>query len=259
MSQFAFGSGNMYVTQLQDAWGNLVANPTPVPLLTLQEGSIDLSGEIKKLYGQKQIAEAVARGKLDINFKVKPARIFAAVWNTIFFGQALTPGLFTNYTDTTGQVIPASTPYTITIAPPNSGAYVKDLGVISATGSPMARVASAPAVGQYMVNPATGVYTFASGQQGQTVFINYQYTVSGVQAGTAQTQTVRNLQMGAAPSFAVDLTVPYLGKLTTFSAPMAISNKMSIGFKNEDFSIPEFDFSVMDNGTGNVLTWSTSE
>jgi len=260
MSQFAFGVGAMYVTQLQDAWGNAISNPTPLPLLTLQEGSIDMSADNKELYGQNQYAAAVARGKAKLTVKVKPARIYAALWNALFFGQTLTSGLLAIQTDTTGVAIPSATPYTVTPTPPNTGTFVSDMGIISATGYPLTRVASGntPATGQYTVTTG-GTYTFAAADAGKTVYINYQYTVASANAGTAQMETVRNLPMGYAPQFKADLCVGYQGKLVTFSILQAIATKMSLGFKNEDFAIPEFDFSAMDNGTGNIMTWSTSE
>lgn len=255
MSQYAFGSGNLFVTQLQDAQGNSVSNPTPYPLMTLQEGSIDMSSDLKELYGQNQFAVAVGRGKTKIGVKVKPARIIAGVWNSLYFGQTLNTGLIANYTDTAGAAIP-TTPFQITITPPSSGTYAADLGVIDWNGQPMKRVASSPATGQYSVNVSTGVYTFNSGDTGKTVYINFQYSAS---VTGAQKMDVSNLPMGYAPRFKADLTVSYLGKLTTFSFPSAISTKFSIGFKNEDFAIPEFDFSAFDDGTGKVLTLSTSE
>lgn len=348
MSQFAFGAGNMYATPLQDAWGNAIANPTPVPLMVLQEGSIDLSGDIKELYGQNQFAVAVGRGKVKMSCKVKPARIFAAAWNALFFGQTLAAGVFANYSDTVGSVIPPAsvggvvslavgaggTLYGVgdivqvstgtstvkatavvtavsagvvtalqvvnsgayTVAPTAAGAttlvsglgtgsgltvtatmaasgvvaypqslggagasavFAADLGVMySLTGTLLKRVASAPAAGQYSVNVGTGVYTFAAADAGLSVLVNYQYTQAST---TAQKQTVQNLPMGYAPTFKADLTVSYLGKLTTFSFPMALPQKMAIHFKNEDFAIPEFDFQAFDPGSGNVCTWSTSE
>lgn len=259
MSQYAFGAGNMYATQICDAWGNPVTTPTPLPLMVMQEGSLEFSGDSKELYGQNQFAMAVARGKSKITGKIKPARIFAGVWNALFFGQTLTAGLLAIQSDTTGTAIPASSPYTVTVSPPNSGAFVADLGVIDANGSPMTKVSSTtPTTGQYACSVA-GVYTFASADSGKTVYINYQFTVASSNAGTAKTQVVRNLPMGYVPQFQLDLAVAYQGKQITFHIPQAVSSKMSLGFKNEDFMIPEFDFSVMDNGTGNVMSWSTSE
>ncbi|WP_051516916.1 hypothetical protein [Herbaspirillum sp. RV1423] len=245
----------MYVTQLQDALGNTIANATPYPLMTLQEGSIDISSDSKELYGQNQFPVAVGRGKAKLTGKVKPARIFAGVWNAIYFGQTINSGLFANYTDTVGTAIPA-TPFTVTATPPNTGTFVTDLGVIDANGNPMKRVAASPATGQYSVNVSTGAYLFSAADTGKVVYMNFQYTATVV---GAQKQTVQNLPMGYAPSFKADLSVSYQGKIVTFSFLKAISTKFSMGFKNEDFSIPEFDFSGFDDGTGNVLTWSTSE
>lgn len=256
MSQFAFGVGNFYVTPLQDAKGAAIANPTPVPLMTLQEGTIDLSGDIKELYGQNQFPEAVGRGKMKMTVKVKPARIFAAAWNNLFFGQDLEAGLFANHTDATGSLIPASGAYTVTPTPPSAGTFIADLGVLSSTGSPLKRVATGPTTGQYSVDPSTGTYTFAAADAGKLVYVNYQYSANVV---GAQKMTVKNLPMGYAPSFKADLTVAYQGKLTTLSFAKAISNKMTLGLKNEDFAIPEFDFSCSDDGTGNPLRLSLSE
>ena len=347
MAMYAFGAGNMYATPLQDAWGNTIVNPTPIPLMVLQEGHVDLSGDLKELFGQNQFAVAVGRGKVKMVIKVKPARIFAAAWNALFFGQTLAAGLFANYSDTVGDVIPPAsvggvtniavvaggTGYVTgdiiqvttgtstfkaqgvvtasagvvtaiqvinsgayTVAPTASGAttvitgagnaaltvtctctasgvmafpssqgagglgatFVADLGCIYlATGMPLKRVASAPAAGQYAVNTGTGVYTFASADAGLTVLINYQYT--NALTTSASKMTVVNLPMGYAPTCKFDLTVTYLGKLTTFSFPMAIPNKMSIGFKNEDFAVPEFDLQAFDPGNGQVMTLSLSE
>lgn len=257
MSQFLFGAGNLYVTQLQDASGNAITNPTPYPLMVLQEGSVDFSSDMKELYGQNQFPVAVGRGKTKMQIKVKPARIFAALWNAIYFGQTLSPGLIANFTDATGTAVP-STPFQITVTPPSSGTFAADLGVIGfVTGLPLTRVASAPATGQYAVNVGTGQYTFAAADTTKVMLINYQYTTATI--ATGQKQTVINLPMGYAPTFKADLTVSYLGKIATFSFPSCISTKFSLGFKNEDFAIPDFDFSAFDPGNGQPMTWSTSE
>ena len=255
MSQFAFGSGNMYITQLQDASGNLIANPTPMPLMVLQEGSVEFSRTNKELYGGNSFPVDIAQAEQKCVVKVKPARIFANVWNSLYFGQALTSGLLANYTDVTGIAIP-STPFSVTVVPPATGSFAADLGVLNALGQPMKRVASAPATSQYSVNVSTGAYTFAAADVGLTVYINYQYsaTVTG-----AQTLAIKSLPMGSAACFKADLTVIYQGKLTTMSFNRCTSNKFSIGFKNSDFAIPEFDFSLMDDGLGGVAKISTSE
>lgn len=255
MAQYTFGVGNMYVTQLQDASGNAVPNPTPYPLMVLQEGSIDISGDIKELYGQNQFAVAIGRGKAKVSVKVKPARIFAGLWNAIFFGQGNAAGLIANFTDPTGTAVP-TTPFQITPTPPNSGVWAADMGVVnSVTGLPVKRVASGPITGQYAVT--AGVYTFASADNGVVMLINFQYTVAAAAAGS--NQSVLNLPMGYAPFFKADLTVVYASKIVTFSFARCVASKFNFGLKNEDFAVPEFDFSPMDDGAGNVMKWSTSE
>jgi hypothetical protein len=259
MSQILFGAGNMYVTQLLDAFGNAPAVPQPLPLLVMQEASIDDNSSIKKLFGQNARPFAIARGETTTTLKVKNARVLANVWNAIYFGQTMNTGLLTALTDVTGTPIP-TTPFTITVVPPNSGIYVDDLGVINGTtGNPMKRVASAPAAGQYSVTIATGVYLFSSADNvsGITAYINYQYSVSAVTAGYRM--TVRNLAMGAAPTFRARLTVLYAGKNMHVDCRSCVATKFTLPFKNTDFAVPELDFELQDDGVGNVFDISTAE
>lgn len=354
MSQYAFGSGNLVITQLSDAFGNAILNPTPYPLMVLQEGAVDISGDIKLLHGQQGFPAAAARGKTKVEIKVKPARIMAGVWNALMFGQTVSAGYIANYQDTTGFQVPAAlgvtgatmtggtgyaigdvitvsggtlgtggaraqllvtavtsgnatglqvinsgnysvaptpavgtngtnvftgatgagatgsltvttttngfivaSPYAGTSAAPAFGTYANDQGCIyAASGLPLKRVASAPALGQYSVNTTTGVYTFNASDAGNVVLASFQYTNP---LATASQQVVQNVAMGFAPSFRADLTVNYLGKLTNFQFYKCISTKMNMAFKNEDFAVPEFDFSAFDNGAGNVFGWSTLE
>jgi hypothetical protein len=65
--------------------------------------------------------------------------------------------------------------------------------------------------------------------------------------------------MGYAPTFRADLTVSYLGKYLYLGFPLAIAGKMGLGLKNEDFTIPEFEFGAFDNGSGQIMSWSMSE
>ncbi len=344
--QYAFGAGNMYVTQLQDAFGNAVSNPTPYPLMGLQSGEVDFAGDVKELFGQNQFPIAAARGKMKLQIKVKPARILAAVWNSIFFGQTLAAGLIANYTDTTGFVVPpasvggvtgivpvaggtsyalgdvitvttgtstvkataivtavaagvvtslqvynsgsytvaptaagattggtgtgltvtttqtvsgvvVSPPFNFTGAVPYAGTFAADLGVQNAsTGASLKRVATAPATGQYAVNTTTGIYTFNTADAGNAILINYQYSNGNVANSSL---TIQNLPMGYMPTFKTDMTVNYLGKLTTFSFPMCVASKMNMAFKNEDFAVPDFAFEAFDPGNGQVMKIALSE
>lgn len=247
---FVFGSGNLYGTPLTDAAGAAIVTPTPVKFGTLQDVSVDISFEIKSLYGQKQFPVAIGRGKGKIAGKAKVGSLNGGLVNSLFFGQSMTTGLIGVYNGDTGQSIPAS-PYTITVTPPGSGTWSADLGVIDSNGIQMTRVASAPATGQYSVS--AGVYTFAAADTLKTVFISYEYTATSVGANKS---TVTNQLMGYAPRFAAELSCPYDGKQLTLTLFSCISSKLTLATKQDDFVVPEFDFEAFANSAGSVLTWS---
>lgn len=253
MPLYGFGAGALWGTPLTDAAGNAIANPTPTLFGVLQEVSVDISGDVKELYGQNQFAEAVARGKAKISCKAKFGRINGLLLNQLFFGQTVSSSIVADYYDATGSAIP-STPYQITPTVPASGTWSRDLGVRNASGNPMTRVASAPTTGQYSV--AAGVYTFAAADTGLTVFISFAYTAAST---VAKTSIVSNIAMGSAPSFRCDLSNGYLGGQLALSLYNCISTKLSFSTKLDDFEIPEMDFSAFANSAGQVLQWGTSE
>jgi hypothetical protein len=232
---------------------NAITNPTPRLFGVLQNVSVDISGDIKELHGQNQFAEAVARGKTKISCKAKFGRINGLLINDLFFGQTATSGILADVYDTTGQAIP-TTPFTITVTPPSSGTWARDLGVRDANGNPMTRVAAGPVTGQYSVT--AGAYLFAAADVGLTVFISYQYTATST---TAKKSTVMNLPMGAAPAWRCDLSNGFQGGQTALSLYKCISTKLGLATKLDDFLIPEMDFSAFADATGKVLDWGTSE
>lgn len=251
--QFAFGSGVLIGTQQYDANGAAVANPSPQQFGVLQNVTLDASFDLKSLFGQNQFPVAVGRGKGNITGKAQFAQLNGALLNGLFFGQTVTAGIIGNVIDTTGAAIPG-TPYQITPTVPGSGTWSRDLGVRDSNGVPMTRVASAPATGQYSV--AAGVYTFASADTTKVVFISFQYTATST---TAKKSTVSNVLMGYAPAFQVDLFLPYQGKQLVLTLPYAVGSKMSFATKQDDFTVPEFDFTAFADASGNVMTWSTTE
>lgn len=255
MSQYLFGSGILWGTPLLDANGAAISNPTPIQFGTLQDGSVDISSDLKLLYGQNQFPVAAGRGKGKVSGKAKYAQINGQLLNSMFFGQTLSAGIISDVYDTTGTAIP-TTPFVITVTPPSSGTYAANLGVLNASGLPMTRVASAPATGQYSVNTTTGAYTFAAADTGLTVFVNYQYTATST---SAKKSTVMNLPMGYAPSFRADLYIPYQGKSFIITLYNCIASKMTFATKQDDFGVPDFDFEAFADSSGQVLTWATTE
>ena len=251
--QALFGAGVLWGTPLTDATGAAIANPSPILFGALQEVSLDISFDTKTLHGSNQFPLAIGRGKGKVSGKAKAADIKGNLFNSIFFGQTIAAGIVGDDYDTTGSVIPA-TPFTITPTPPSSGTWSQDLGVRDSNGLPMTRVSSAPTAGQYSVS--AGIYTFAAADTGKTVFISYQYTATST---SAKKSTVQNLPMGYAPTFRVDLFMPYQGKQLIITLNNCISTKLSLPTKLDDFTMPEFDFEAFADGSGNVLTYGTTE
>lgn len=241
-----FGAGKLIATPTHLADGTAVAVPTPVQLGAMQEVSVDLSVDLKTLYGSKRYPLAVGQGKGKIEIKAKHAEIDGGILGSLFFGQAPTAGIKAAVFDFAAS-IPAASPYTLTVAPPNSGTFAADLGVVRTdTGVQLTRVASAPATGQYSV--AAGVYTFAAADTGKPIAVSYEYS-----AGTGgQVWTLNNQEMGYTPSFAVLLQNSYDGKKLVCKFNRAVSGKLSVPFKSDDFSIFDFDAEAFADAAGNI-------
>ena len=279
MASYLFGAGVMWATPLTDAFGNAIAANTAgcVNFGALQDISLDVSFDTKTLYGSNQFPLAVGRGKGKVSGKAKVARVNGLLYSQTVFGQpaAATITGTADVFDTAGIAIP-STPYQITVStsagsatnvqmPANTGGlastdtFAKFLSIRDASGNPMVEVASGPATGQYSV--ATSTLTFAAADTAKTVFIDYQYTYTVTTAASDEphTMTVNNVLMGYAPTFGIDLYVPYLGKQLTIQLPNCISTKFSLATKLDDFTEPEFDFEAFAAGNNQVMIVSTTE
>lgn len=238
----AFGSGNFYGI-------SSAANSTPRKFATMQDVQFDLQFTTKQLYGQNQVAIDIRRGQAKFTGKSKFAQINGSMLNDLFFSQTATTGLLLSAVGEAGIV--SATPFTVTVA--NSATFDTDLGVVyAATGTPLTRVASAPAQGQYSV--AAGVYTFSSTDTGASVLIDYLYT-----AATGGTKVaLSNQTMGTTPTFMGVFSTTASGKSVTLKLNLCTSSKLSIQTKIEDYTIPELDFEVMADASNNIGTLSVA-
>ena len=249
-TEYGFGSGVVWAAPQSDAYGNTIANPTPLLLGTLQDVSLDFSGDVKELYGQGQMPVMVAAGKMKITGKAKWSQVNMATVASLFFGQAMTTSTLSDNFDTTGSTVAVSVTPTV----PNSGTWAYDLGVRDIFGNVITRVASAPATGQYSV--AAGVYTFATADVGKTYFISFQYTATST---TSKTATIVNVPMGTKPVFRLDLFQGFQANALSMTLYQCVATKFSLSTKIDDFLSQELDFSAFANGAGQVLSIGTSQ
>ena len=246
MGQFVFGAGTVLAIPAG-------TNQTPQQFGTLQEISVDISYTNKELTGQFQLPGAVGRGPAKVSGKAKAASFSANFFNQVFFGLTPIVGM-SNMAVAESHPVP-TTPFQVTIVPPNSGTFLDDGGVVnSATGVPLQRVTSGATTGQYSVS-AGGVYTFAAADTGNVLLFSYTYT----QAAGGFSAVIANQLMGSAPTFKLALNNSYGGNIITLELYACISDKLSLGFKNTDWSIPEFDFSCFTNSANNLGKFSMTQ
>lgn len=244
MPAYFFGTGDLFLSRTD------VANAAPIKVGTIQDVSVDFSGDVVELFGGDQFAAAVARGQQKITGKASIGATQSALLAGLYFGADKSAGNTTVSSNETHSV-PASSPYTVTVI--NSATFAEDLGVINGTtGDSLDKVASAPASGQYSVS--NGVYTFASGASGADMMLSYAYTVPS----TGSNFTVTNQPLGTNPTFSMVL-YSRDPKTTTNRAYLklhaCVATKLSLPYKQKDFLVQDFEFSASANAAGNVVTW----
>lgn len=243
--QSFFGSGEL--------WGiGSDALATPSKFGTLQDVSIDFSMTQKELRGGKLFAEKTANADAKITGKAKFGRINPVLFNSLFFGGAIAAGRERMVEGEAGTIPAAAGPYTIVAA--NGVKFKADHGVIdAATGNAYEKVAAAPATGQYMVDAATGTYTFAAADTTKKVLIDYSWT----DAATGRTLSVTNTLAGLSPTFQMVLREVNDDGEVGMKLYACTSNKLAFATKLGDYMIPEFDFTAKANAAGQVFDLMT--
>ena len=254
--QLAFGAGALWGNRT-DVTGSGIG---PDQFGILQDVEINWDWQTKELWGQFQFPVDIARGQGKITGKAKFARIFGAIYGDLFFGQTPATGQLT-VSENEAATIPAGAPYTVTVA--NAANYVDDLGVFYATGTNagnrFTRVTTPSAAGQYSVNLATGIYTFAAADASASLLVSYLYNITT----SGKKLLLTNQFMGVTPTFKATF---YTTK-TTGSVPGGLAmvlnactaTKLALPTKIDDYEIQEFDFSAFADAAGNIGTLSVNE
>ena len=133
-----------------------------------------------------------------------------------------------------------------------------DLGVSYAlTGVQLVRVyGAAPTVGQYLYGG--GVYSFAAADASKSMFATYSYT----QAVTGTTTVIANQLLGTSAPFQVDFLENNPASANTqWSLRLynSIATKLSIGTKNEDWTVPDLEGECFCNSAGNLGEYNLAQ
>lgn len=255
MTQVSFGPAVMFGERV-DQTGSGIG---PRQFGLMQDVDITFTYTSKELYGQTQFPAVIARGQGKITGKAKLAQINVLLYSDLFFGLASAPNSVTMSQDEP-ETIPATSPYTVSVA--NATQYVDDAGVwMAATGDRFNRVTSPANHLEYGLNPATGVYTFASPDSGQAVRISYTYN----QPTTGRSFTIINQTQGFTPAWKckiyqkVSPTVP--GGPTqslpwTLILNACVSSSLSIPTAQDNWTLNAFDFSAFADASGTIGTYN---
>ncbi len=250
MAQYIFGAG---VLTLYNPAGSPIQ---PVQVGVLKEISLDFKATTKELRGAYRFALDIAAGPMTITGKAKFAQFDQDILSAVT-GSSSATGV-TRVVESASTVIPA-TPFTVTVSPPSSGTWARDLGVIDqSTMQPMTRVASAPTAGQYSVT--AGAYLFASADNvsAKSVVIRYAYTIAGAVAG--YTSTLTNSLMGSNTVYSLEWGTTFRSKDVYMRLPAVIIPSLSMGFKSEDYFDADVEFSAfVDPTSGKIMEWASNE
>lgn len=248
---FGFGSGFLFMTPTG------ASDNTPVRVGVMQNVSLEFSFDEKPLYGQNQFPEAVARGKAKLTSKCAFAQIDSRAIGEVFLGGTPAAGQ-EQIVDLEAASVP-TTPFTITVAGATN--YTGDLGVFYATtGQPLQQVtAGSEATGKYSVTISganKGKYVFATGDSLAAVLISY--TKNDTTTGFKT--TISNQAMGSYIPFQADLfqnNPETAGTQWGARLYKCASHKLAMASKQDDWLIPDMDFSVYANPAGKVMDFNS--
>ena len=244
MALYNFGVGTIICRRTD------IANPTPAFLGVVQDVEIDFDQTLKELTGQYKMPVDIAPAQLKVTGKAKFARIQANLMNDLIFGQTITTGGGEQMS--VAQTVAIAS--TVTPVVPSSGVFLHDLGVFhTLTGVQFARVASAPAVGQYTVTEPGGVYGFNATDvtAAYNLTFYYDYTV------TTMTQIVlANQLMGVGPTFEFHAQETYtnnagIPQTMNIKLNACRSSKFSLPMKNGDYTMTDLDFQAFADQANN--------
>lgn len=249
----AFGVGRVYAVPVG---GNTPTNKTPMEVLGLQEVSFNRTAKFVPLKGSSQYPDAVAVADKEIKGKAKVGRIDGELLNQIQFGENPAGNAPITVPDEQHSIPASPGPYTVQVN--NHSTYTQDNGVHYANGQPLIDLQGAllTAVGQYNVAPATGTYTFYSGDAGALVNISYQTSST---SGTIYTEHAQ--LMGWGPILQMILWNPYASTLNLsdnngFIFYNVVFGGMNVPIKRDDWYYPEIEWEAYPSPTNNNAVWS---
>jgi len=219
------------------------ADGVPRQVATLQDISFNFKADVKELFGSGQFSVDAATGTKSITGKFTSGEFDMLAINAVFFNEVATVGSLVLVRDEAGET--AGDAYTVA----GGADFDKDLGVKTAAGVDLIRVAAAPAEGQYAVS-STGEYTFnAVVNDGTRFFFSYIK-----RSATGSTVSLTNREAGDTVAFEGRFwKKSRTGKQFGMIAPACIMSSLDLSFKQNDYMMPASEFTVTTPNVGHIL------
>jgi hypothetical protein len=249
MPQYPFGSGALWIERT-DAVNDGIG---PVQVGVLQECSITADATIKELRGQMTFPDDLAISERRLTVTARHGRVFGAMWADAVFGTSTAAGQTTVAADEQSAI-----GATVTVA--NAADFLLDLGVFNASdGTRMTRVAATPAVGEYAVDPDTGIYTFNATDVTSAfdVKISYAYSLA-----TGLITTIVNEFQGVLPVFKATFYTRRFGinsNSLVWTLNACVCSQITMPARMGEYNIPNLNFQAFSDASGVVGTISTTE
>jgi hypothetical protein len=246
---FVFSTGFLFATPVTQQAGVVAGELTPIRVGALRDVAVTGINTVNMQgVGQFTFPTQGAQAQARIRGKAAAALIDGKAIAQLWYGAAKLSAGATLLVADEPHTVPGS-PYTVTIAPPNSGTWSADLGVLNqTTGKPMTLVTGVPTTGQYAV--AAGVYTFASADVAVIASISYLYTTA-----SGSTLAFANPMAGPSPTFRIVLQGEYNGRQVCRVFNACTCTGFTFGTTVEQFAMTDFSFEAMGD-PNNVGTFS---
>lgn len=247
--QLSFGTGTLILKR------NDVTNIKPSLLGVLQDVELDLDVTLKELAGSFAFPVDIAPAAKKLTGKAKFARLQADTINQLMLGMTETAASGTDMS-LAEAVTTATTSFTVA----HGGTFVEDLGLYyAASGVQLQPGSSASGAGVYVPGAAgVGTYTLNAADENTALLVYYSFTVTSL-----INIAISNPLMGSGPIFGMNLSQQYsvqgVNKKIFIKLNACRGSKLTFPFKNNDYTIPDFEFQAFADATNNIGTWAMTE
>ena len=243
--QAAFGSGSLFA--IPDG-----TNPTPVQFGIIQDVTMDFSFDMKELYGQKQFAVKLARGKGKATWKCKSAQLRGAVINEIFFNGTLTP--------TSQELTALAEPHTVSgvassrfVAVTNAATFLGNI-LVDKSDVPLIPVPAGTALTANHYHVANGVYEFYSASAGDALAFTYLWLETITDEAVTVASTPFRNSVSDATTFVADLGVKYA--ISRNPLLQVEVGDEAMGKYSLNTVTGEYQFAAADEGLGVLISYT---